>query len=229
MADETCYWCGSAETSREHVPPKCLFPESKDTPDGVGFREDPITVPSCDEHNTVRSKDDEYLLCILAMSILNNSLGNQQATSKVLRALKRSTGLAHLVLGQNTAVVVEDTETGKVEKSIALKVDYRRVTNVLEHNIRGIYFHHYGRAWAGNVSLAAEFLMALDVPEALAQNDRLEELRKMADIGFEEVDKQGRNQDIFCYQIIDRLEDEGNLIMRLSFYGNTRVSAFLVR
>ncbi|WP_282057492.1 hypothetical protein [Clostridium botulinum] len=28
--DEVCYWCGKLETSREHVPPKCLFPEGKD-------------------------------------------------------------------------------------------------------------------------------------------------------------------------------------------------------
>ena len=45
----TCYMCEKESTSSEHVPPKCLFPEKKDLPDGVDLRKSLITVPSCDE------------------------------------------------------------------------------------------------------------------------------------------------------------------------------------
>lgn len=229
MAGETCYWCGLPETSREHVPPRCIFPEAKDTQDGTGYRENPITVPSCDEHNMARSKDDEYLLCILAMSILNNPIGNQQATTKVLRALKRSNGLTHLVLDQNSTVVIEDTKTGKIENTIAVKVDYQRITNVLHHIVRGVYFHEYRESWPGIVKLVAEFLISMGVPEALRQNDRMEELRKIADDSFANVEKHGQYQDVFCYQLIDRLDTDGQLFMRLSFFEGTRVSAYLIR
>lgn len=61
---EICYWCGWVATSSEHVPPKCLFPESKDVK-GIydrSFRNNLITVPSCDKHNMKKSHDDEYLM-----------------------------------------------------------------------------------------------------------------------------------------------------------------------
>lgn len=34
----TCYYCGKPATSTEHVPPKALFPEQKDSPEGVDYR-----------------------------------------------------------------------------------------------------------------------------------------------------------------------------------------------
>lgn len=52
-AEEVCYWCGATPTSREHVPPKGLFPKNK--------RKDLKTVPSCDEHNHAFKKLDERM------------------------------------------------------------------------------------------------------------------------------------------------------------------------
>jgi hypothetical protein len=46
-----CYWCGEAATSREHVPPKGLFPQGKNN--------QLITVPSCEKHNEALSDVDE--------------------------------------------------------------------------------------------------------------------------------------------------------------------------
>src|SRR5207249_7535044 len=56
-----CYMCDRQATSHEHVPPKCIFPERKDT-DGQDLRAQLITVPSCDIHNSKKSKDDESLM-----------------------------------------------------------------------------------------------------------------------------------------------------------------------
>ena len=72
---EKCYWCGRDATSREHVPPKCLFPEDKDIKSiykGT-FRRSLITVPSCDEHNLAKSHDDEYLMVCLGGRVGNMS------------------------------------------------------------------------------------------------------------------------------------------------------------
>jgi hypothetical protein len=35
-----CYFCGAAEISREHVPPKWMFPEPGDSPPGKSYRPD---------------------------------------------------------------------------------------------------------------------------------------------------------------------------------------------
>lgn len=76
MTSRTCYWCSAPASTREHVPPKCIFPEPIDVADGTNYRGQLLTVPSCPIHNLAKSTDDEYLLCVLAMNILNNSVGH---------------------------------------------------------------------------------------------------------------------------------------------------------
>ena len=83
-----CYMCDRPSSSMEHVPPKCLFPETKDL--GRQYRNNLITVPSCDEHNSHKSADDEFLMASLAGLIGNNSVGLRHKFTKVNRAIYRS-------------------------------------------------------------------------------------------------------------------------------------------
>jgi hypothetical protein len=62
-----CYFCGALATSKEHVPPRCLFPKAGDVVDGADYRKNLVTVASCDVHNMHKSKEDEYLRFILAL------------------------------------------------------------------------------------------------------------------------------------------------------------------
>lgn len=78
-------------TSREHVPPKNLFPEARDFP-GRDFRQQLITVPSCDIHNLAKSQDDEFLMVCLAGLVGNNSIGYRHNMGKVDRTVRRSAG-----------------------------------------------------------------------------------------------------------------------------------------
>jgi hypothetical protein len=87
--DELCYMCNEHAISKEHIPPKCLFPELKDIPD-KNFRTNLITVPSCVNHNSKKSNDDEFLMVSLAGVIGNNSIGYRHHMGKVNRAIKRS-------------------------------------------------------------------------------------------------------------------------------------------
>lgn len=54
-----CYMCEKPASTVEHVPPKCIFPEQKDSLGGQDLRKQLITVPACDVHNTKKSRDDE--------------------------------------------------------------------------------------------------------------------------------------------------------------------------
>jgi len=67
--DVQCYCCEKAATTKDHIPPKCFFPEKKylsnSNPD---YRSQLITVPSCSERNNFRSKDDEYTAAVIAMN-----------------------------------------------------------------------------------------------------------------------------------------------------------------
>ena len=63
---ETCYACDNKAVSREHIPPKCFFPERKDFPNDKDYRRDLITVPSCIVHNLHKAYDDEYCFFVIA-------------------------------------------------------------------------------------------------------------------------------------------------------------------
>lgn len=223
IKSKKCYWCAAPATSREHVPPLCIFPELKDVADGTNYRDQLLTVPSCDVHNVGKSHDDEYLLCILASNILNNSEGKNQAVTKVLRALKNAPGLTERVLKKSLAVQIEDMMTGKFEETIAVKVDNPRLDSALEHIARAIHFHHFGERWTGYVKILAEFLLLIGTPSEQEGNQSLERLRSSAAEFFTDSERRGANQEIFFYQVIDDPTDATRRFMRLSFYEETRV------
>jgi hypothetical protein len=51
--------CGKESVSDDHVPPRMVFPEQKDT-GGVDYRKNLATVPACRAHNEAFSADDTY-------------------------------------------------------------------------------------------------------------------------------------------------------------------------
>src|ERR1700675_925028 len=89
--EPTCYYCGRPATSAEHVPPRCVFPERKDA-FGADWRKNLITVPSCDEHNLRKSKEDEFLMACITPVVGTNGAGYVQTRTKLRRAITRSDG-----------------------------------------------------------------------------------------------------------------------------------------
>ena len=59
-----CYFCGKPSTSTEHAPPEMFF---------RGFSCDSITAPSCNDHNSRKSGDDQSIVSAMLQS-LNNML-----------------------------------------------------------------------------------------------------------------------------------------------------------
>jgi hypothetical protein len=55
-----CYYCGGLATSGEHIPPKQMF---------KAFQCDSITVPSCDEHNSSKSRRDQAIVSALLIPL----------------------------------------------------------------------------------------------------------------------------------------------------------------
>jgi hypothetical protein len=136
MNIETCYMCRAPATSREHAPPKCLFPESKDVEDGADLRKNLITVPSCTDHNLTLSKDDEYFLVITTANIGGNQCRSQQLSTKVVRALRRNP-----VFADNTFAARLPMATVDGQPAIGFKIDRARIERVVEKTARAIWFH----------------------------------------------------------------------------------------
>ena len=79
-----CYWCGEGvpkvSLTSEHVPPKCFFPK--------GYRNQLMTVPSCEKHNNDLSYlDEKFQFYFKAHK--SNIVAKNDFLDKVVRGFKR--------------------------------------------------------------------------------------------------------------------------------------------
>jgi hypothetical protein len=220
---KTCYMCTAKATSVEHVPPRCLFPEAKDLPPGLNFRKQLITVPSCDEHNGAKSKDDEYLLHSLLLNIPNNSTATNHTLTKLQRSIFHNPSIINALVSTQIPVVAEDTQSGQLHHTVAVQIDEKRLKTSLEMIGRALYFHHFNKRWEGAVSVYPHFLLWLTEPNAAELNKPSEEMSAAVEGLVQPEPRHGMNPDVFCYQIA-HLNQAIELIMYLRIYEGSRVT-----
>lgn len=193
MGDSKCYFCGQEATSREHVPPQCIFPEKKDA-FGEDYKKDLITVPSCEEHNMKKSKDDEFLMFVVSSIVGNNSLGYIQTKTKITRAVKRNPRLTKTIIknAKEETIIVNGTEFPVLGGA----PDMPRLVRSLEYVARGIFYYEYKKVFTGKCSM---------IPGFIKFEDDLEKLKSISELLFEqEKDKwniKGTNPNIFEYGV----------------------------
>ncbi len=206
--------CDSPSTSDEHAPPRCIFPELKDVSDSVGRRENLITVPSCDDHNSVKSKDDEYLLYILSSSITSNSVGHTQAKSKVKRAIANKPSLFFQLSQNATLVPFTNFNTGNITDAIAIFPDGDRVNSILDKCARALYFYTTGRKFIGTAKVINGFLLS-----SQENSENKQKVFEQTENIFNEYPYFGNNQDTFKYKTIAINE---SAMLLLEFYGTSK-------
>lgn len=216
-ATRVCYRCDSPPTSVEHVPPKCLFPEKKDLPDGVDYRKNLITVPACDLHNSAKSTDDAYLLAVVAAYYENNKPSVDHYGAKILRALKKSTGFQHCVLAGSEEVVHEG------DKTKALRVDTPRFLRSLTSVAHGLYFATYGTHCPHPVQVHTPALFGPDKKPRAEVVKFTDQLRPY----LGSAAPQGENPAIFNYQANTVVDETGAsmTVIRMVFYEGVEVFA----
>ena len=218
MGGLSCYFCESAATSTEHVPPACLFPEQKDLDDGVDYRKNLLTVPSCDEHNSHKSKEDEYVQLILVHGYFNNNAGQDHFNSKIVRAMTRRPALLVALYANADPVTVDGVPT------VAVTVDRERFNLALERICQGLCVKFAGERWPKEIEIHAPILLAKDEPDAGKVNSLITGLSKSIIGSLDGVAKHGDNPDIFwCQLLIDKAKDR--LLCRMVFYGGFDVFA----
>jgi hypothetical protein len=211
----TCYMCEKHATSVDHAPPKCIFPTAKDT-GGVDYRKNLITVPSCDEHNLNRSKDDEYLLLVLSTSITSGDVGVQQFLTKVQRALTRRPLLGMTLTISDTPEMRYVPSTGQTVEAFQVHADVERIDRVFECCARALYFHHMRKPFVGSTRSFTPFM---SYPEPKV-NDLIKETMKNAKPLLDGLPTLGANPEVFRYKFA---EGEGNAMLVLTFYGGSDV------
>lgn len=207
--------CERTATSSEHVPPKCLFPELKDTK-GLDFRKGLITVPSCDLHNSQKSDDDEFLMLSLSGLIKNNPVGNFHQLTKANRALKRKNKdfIEKQILRNHKYGKIKTTD-GKF-RTVSIGVpNVERLSNCLEHIAYGLYYHEFKERFDGEMKMILEFIEYND--------ENMQTMKQFLKKRFnleKELNKKikGENPLVFYYQF-HKPDNFGLIAMRMVFYG----------
>jgi hypothetical protein len=214
--------CTAPKASVEHVPPKGLFPETKDLPSGVDLRKELITVPSCDIHNSAKSQDDEFLMYALVFGIQNNPTAEAQVKSKIIRALTRNAGVAKLMTQHHLPVQIEDIATGIRQETIALKVDMKRVGQAFDHIGRALHFHYFKSKWMGSIQSIPLFMLAIGDESSQEHNAALLSLGNHMEELLVNEPAHGANPEVFTYKVIVAVP-QIPVAMLLTFYEGSKV------
>lgn len=209
--------CDSEATSREHAPPKSIFPELRDV--GQDFRKELITVPSCDAHNSSKSKDDEFLMVSLAGIVGNNSIGYQHKLTKVDRAVRRTANrLLNNVFIKKPLVKSIELDRNKYIEILWGNPDIERLNSCFNNIARALHHHYFGYRFVGEVKAHLDFLFYDDVNiRTLAKL-----IRDKSAIDLANKPNLGSNPSIFYYQVSD-FDESGLFMMKLCFYGGVNI------
>ncbi|WP_094603401.1 hypothetical protein SPSIL_014410 [Sporomusa silvacetica DSM 10669] len=212
---EMCYWCGRDATSKEHVPPKCLFPEEKDIKSiyKETFRRSLITVPSCDEHNLAKSHDDEYLMVCLGGRVGNNGIAYIHTNTKIKRAIERNSKLIH-TQGED-----EISISGKRFPVLLVHIDTYRLMRSFESIARALVFHEFSFRYQGRCQVISDiFFSPKDFKSTNFQAKSAQMLSRERKRWTTE--NKGDNPRIFTYQF-SNLDAFGTFTVALTFYEET--------
>ncbi len=213
----TCYYCGNKAVSSEHVPPRCFFPKDK--------RNNLIQVPACELHNESTSKDDSYVLFIIASFIGNNVTGKTHSVDKGIKPVLRSEALQSVIKENSLNIFVDDGNGLQTTKMI--NIDRKRFDDEIIKMAHALFFHTYNRRWIKDLFVGTNSLLCNDgkVEDLgfLINNTK----KVLEESGIEETRTfWGDNPDVFKYRFIET-EDPDTPILQMIFYEGFEVWVFV--
>lgn len=219
-----CYACERPAVSEEHAPSRGFYPRRQEVygpPKGKDYRKGLITVPSCEEHNTLKAQDDNFVQAaiILFAAAYGNRLGEANPHPFVEKAVKRiqsGTRLRESIIDNAKPV---DTPFGPM---MAIKPEAGTIRRIIELTARALYYHEYkhARRWPGECRIESPHFLLDNLspaPQARGVSDVLSAFNELYRRGIEKFALKGPHRDVFAYQLLEH-EDQ-SIIMRLTFYG----------
>lgn len=196
--DINCTYCGiSGELTRDHVPPKCLFPKP---------RAPQITVPACKTCNQNFQKDDEYFAIAMVAPAYSTHEGAIKVWEQNLLPIVSRGGGFRRMLSQN---ILEDnviTPAGIfLPEHRFIRFEKERINSVITRIVRGLLWHHY----QAKPSIDTKFVIYKDPPLNIQIADLINSITNLSWIG----------DDIFRYRHSPADGDPNGSIWCLQFYG----------
>lgn len=224
MKVPTCYMCEALATTKEHIPPKALFPKQKDLLGELGLRKQLITVPSCEEHNNGKSKDDEYLAFCLSTCFHGNAIKNTLFNTKVMRAINRRPETYSNFLDNYQHVALKHPD-GEVEHTAAYAIDLKRFDSIMSHLARGLFYHHTQTKWKSDVIVMSNELLDLNSTHAEKINEFTDDTIKRVSALFSDIKSHGQNPEVFSYKIYD--DRPKGFVILMNFYSAIKIAVAL--
>ncbi len=208
--------CNELATSREHVPPLCIFPAAEDLDNNENCRKNLITVPSCERHNSKKSKDDELMLFVLTLSIANNETAKQQGNSKILRAVKRNPNLPKYFFSEEVPVNAVDSKENIIQTSM-VKIDYQRFLRATTQMAKALYCHHFNKKFLGRCSIFTDFMLQYENKGEVKSNELQHKTAQAMKPIFDEERQHGHNPKVFSYSFSSP-DNMGSITARMQFF-----------
>ena len=123
----------STETTREHVPSKCLLRKP--------YPAEMITIEACRKCNESFSRDEEYLKALLWMVLAGSTDPEKQKTQEAARMLRRNAGQRERIENSQT-----ERTTLFEEEEIVFAPEMEGVKRVVVKNARGHALYELDRA-----------------------------------------------------------------------------------
>jgi len=131
---EPCIYCGQQDAlTRDHVPPKCLFPKSS--------RQNLIRVPACEPCNNSAKLDDEYFRAVVSMGSEDPvaiAVWKQGVTKRASPSFK-----SRLLRSLRPAELLRTPAGIYLRDGHSLKLEKQRIEDVVIRIVRGLLWFHY--------------------------------------------------------------------------------------
>jgi hypothetical protein len=191
--------CEKPATGFEHVPPKSLFPR------GGEYRKHLITVPSCDAHNSSKSKDDEYLRHVVVSAPGANEFALKVADEALIPSFERRPHIMKTFLDKVRLVAIGTAETA------AFQIDIRRFERAIDAIARGLYFCETGKKLFSETQIIWGALFTPDLSKT-PFFDFIRNTEQRTPARYK-----GSNPEIFRYAL-DLFHDGREGLCRMQFY-----------
>lgn len=152
-----CAYCGEPATTRDHVPPRGLFPKPAPS--------DLITVPSCQSCNNPASLDDElFRLALVFREELEDHPEAAEVARTAMRGLHRPErpGLRRAIISSLREFERLTPKGLYVGHGTAYSVPHSRLIAVSDRITRGLFYHHFGRPVPEEYSVTSRLSSTLD-------------------------------------------------------------------
>ena len=205
-----CVYCSrEIATTKDHIPPKALFPQPR--PSNL------ITVPCCRTCNEGFSKDDTYLRDTLC---LRQEMADNPAVSKLLQTVVRSIagkgreGYLKHILSRFSERVAATPAGIIIGNWPTLKVDLERLRKTCARIVLGLFYSHTGRP------LDSEYAIRV-YPLEYVESLWTEHFNLFHDVLMKPLQSQEfvtKGEYVFKYRHLSDQSDENATAWQLTFY-----------